>query len=732
MKKTSSSSIEQSYPANKKDKTSKKSMRSFLAKKNKPVLSETEGVLIDDANVSCESVDVSIDNANVSINDGGVPIEDTNALINDAGVPIKDANALVNEVGVPTEDTNALIDDAGVPIEDTNALINDAGVPIEDANAPLDDASVVEVTKVPKKSWRSYFSKENMQNSGKFSTLLLVLKNMRISKKLLLSFLVIAVVAAFVGCFGIFGQALIYGNTKTMFEEPVNALNAQSDMRSSFNIQRAIVWEAYATGQNKLALTKTKQTLVDCNNKIQLAFEIYNEAFPDWETETSYLTFRELYESMYAEFLVAIQYMSDEDTSMALAKLRSLSTDMDEAVQMLEELAIENMDAAVKLDKSAGTTFGLLTALQVVLLLLAFGSAISFAFFISKNIAGPIAEVEAAAKKLASGNLDVDIHYQSEDEIGQLSQAFLTLATLLKSIIPDIDWCLNALSMGDFTVESRAVDDYIGDFKPIYKSIVHIKQTLSETISQIFSTSEMVHNGALNMSQGAQALAEGATNQAESIDKLTETIGELVTQVDQSSQRVDLAATDAQKVEENARSSQKFMDNMVLAMERIDATSNKIHDIINAIEKIASQTNLLSLNAAIEAARAGEAGRGFAVVAGEIRNLAAQSAEAAVSTRKLIQTSVEEVQHGNSIVQETSHSIDLMITEIKGITEMIESIRTTSHKQSEFVESINQKIVEIDTLVQDTSATAQESSAVSEELSAQSDMLNDLIAHFKI
>ena len=158
-------------------------------------------------------------------------------------------------------------------------------------------------------------------------------------------------------------------------------------------------------------------------------------------------------------------------------------------------------------------------------------------------------------------------------------------------------------------------------------------------------------------------------------------------------------------------------------MERISSTSQEIQNIIGSIEEIASQTNLLSLNASIEAARAGEAGKGFAVVADQIGKLAGDSAQAAVNTRDLIEKSLQEIENGNQITEKT-------VAALNKILESMNDFANAAKGASE--SSTEQGIEQISSVVQSNSAAAEETSATSQELSAQSEGLKNLVGRFKL
>ncbi|MDD6215157.1 MAG: methyl-accepting chemotaxis protein [Roseburia sp.] len=178
--------------------------------------------------------------------------------------------------------------------------------------------------------------------------------------------------------------------------------------------------------------------------------------------------------------------------------------------------------------------------------------------------------------------------------------------------------------------------------------------------------------------------------------------------------------------------SKKQMAQMREAMDKIQESSQQVVGVIKAIEDIATQTNLLSLNASIEAARAGEAGKGFAVVAGEIGGLANESANAVNTTRELINVSLGEIEKGNAIVNDVITSLDEAVERVRVANGMIQDTAQMADTQMESIDQIRDGIDDMAQVVQDNSAMAEETSATSEELAAQSVTLNELVQRFEL
>lgn len=342
----------------------------------------------------------------------------------------------------------------------------------------------------------------------------------------------------------------------------------------------------------------------------------------------------------------------------------------------------------------------------------------------------PIQDIVEAANSITAGNLDIHLSINSEDEIGDLAAAFMETSHSLKNMIGDIASVLEGISRNDYTVDTQI--DYSGDFIKIKESFQYILHNLNSTMQDIRVSSEQVSIGADQMADTAQSLAADAAEQAQSIEQLGQSIKEVTSTVETNAAYAAEANSLVISVGNEVEQSNKKMEEMITAITEITETSKHIELIIQNIESIATQTNLLSLNAAIEAARAGEAGKGFAVVAQEIGELANQSAGAAQNTRKLIEDSIHAVENGTAIAAETENSMISLVEQIGKIITSIENIAAASNNQKEAILQVERSVLQISDVVQNNSGSAEESSATSEELKAQAETLSALLAGFQL
>lgn len=359
--------------------------------------------------------------------------------------------------------------------------------------------------------------------------------------------------------------------------------------------------------------------------------------------------------------------------------------------------------------------------------------SIGFGVYITRAITVPVSELEKAAENLAHGRLAAaSVDYTAQDELGHLADSMRSVTDSLLSIIYDEGYLLGEMASGRFDVSSKAEEKYVGDYRKILDSIRTINNSLSDTLMRINLSSDQVASGAEQVASGAQALSQGATEQAAFIEELASAIAGISSQVKENAEYADKANQRAGAAGAEAEESNRRMKNMISAMENISESSHEIGNIIKTIEDIAFQTNLLALNAAVEAARAGDAGKGFAVVAGEIRDLAARSAEASKNTAALIENSLNTVKDGTRIADETAHSLETVYESVRHVTRNMEQITNASRQQAYSIRQIEQGIEQISSVVQTNSATAEESAAASEELSAQAQLLKELTAQFQL
>lgn len=352
---------------------------------------------------------------------------------------------------------------------------------------------------------------------------------------------------------------------------------------------------------------------------------------------------------------------------------------------------------------------------------------------LGKSIGEPIKYYAERLRLLAGGDLHTEINKcETGDEIETLAQSTEEIVRDMNAVIEDIDGLLGEMAGGNFRIQIENEGLYAGDYQGLASSIKKLSFRLNETLLQIKNSAAQVEAGAIQIAQSSQGLAEGATDQAGAIEELSATVSTVTEQVESNTATIQETYQKAKEVSAVSDESSRAMELMKAAMQGISDTSRKIGDIVSNIEEIASQTNMLSLNASIEAARAGEAGKGFAVVADEIRKLAEESGQSVMSTRELIQNALDEIQKGNGITKETAEAMEKVIKGIDTIKEGSERVNMSSNQQLDSIHQIEQGIDQIAGVVQSNSAAAEENSAISEELSAQAVTLNELVSSFKL
>lgn len=345
-------------------------------------------------------------------------------------------------------------------------------------------------------------------------------------------------------------------------------------------------------------------------------------------------------------------------------------------------------------------------------------------------IIDPIQAASATLNELAEGNLKITMDGDFKGQHGKIKHDMNQTIEFLRAYVEEITHTLEEMSRGNFDLEITNL--YCGDFLAIKKALNQIAASLSTTLYDINVAASQVDIGAQQISDSGQALSHGTTEQASSIQELTASIEEVAAETKRNAQNANEANELAINVRSNAEVGNTQMVKMVAAMSEINDSSHNISKIIKVIDDIAFQTNILALNAAVEAARAGQHGKGFAVVAEEVRTLAARSAEAAKETTGLIEGSIDKVEVGTKIADETALGLAEILKQIEKVTDLVGRIARASNDQASEIAQINQGIEAVSQVVQTNSATAEQSAAASEELSGQAEMLKQMVDAFKL
>ena len=353
---------------------------------------------------------------------------------------------------------------------------------------------------------------------------------------------------------------------------------------------------------------------------------------------------------------------------------------------------------------------------------------------ITNSITEPVEQIDAAVASLRKGELsNVEmLTYESEDEFGDTIRNLKEAMGILADYVREISVEVKAIAQGDLTRNGDDITDFLGDFSELKTSLLYILKRFNSTLTEISNLAEQVSSNSSEVENASKSLADGATEQAGVIEELNATIDTVVDLAENTAKETQSASARVKASANKANEEKEKMNDLLKEMEHITEISKEIGNIITDIEDIASQTNLLSLNASIEAARAGEAGKGFAVVADQIGKLAADSAKSAVNTRDLIDKTLVEIEKGNTITRTTADAFNQIITDMESFAELAENTMEKANSQAESLEQIGQGIEQLSGVVQGNAAASEENTAISINLAEGAAKMHDRVNIFKL
>jgi len=508
--------------------------------------------------------------------------------------------------------------------------------------------------------------------------------NMKLSKKLISSFIIISMLAGIVGVVGTININKIDRDYSELYDHYGIPLENIGMVGIYFHKNRFLL-RALMMTDDKTLQEEYKKEITANDEVISEELTIFKSTIQSSDMMQSYTDLAALgaeFNTVRDQVMELAMSGQAEQANQLVSESQELSKKTDEAI---ENIFRDKNAIGQKIDDELTVATRNATIIMVIIIIFAMIMAIALGIFISRSISRPVNRLVETADRIADGDLDVKVIVESRDEIGQLAEAF-----------------------------SRMTDN------------------LNEIMSNISAAADQVASGAKQMSESSVLLSQGATEQASSVEQLTVSLEEVSTKIKNNADGAIQSTEYAVTAKDKAEKGNERMKEMLVAMDEINSSSASISKIIKVIDEIAFQTNILALNAAVEAARAGQHGKGFAVVAEEVRNLAARSANAAKETTEMIEGSIRKVDGGMKIANETASALSEIVKDITVMAELSKGAADYSAEQSVGVAQINQGLLQVSQVIQTNSATSEESAAASEELTGQAQMLKEQVTRFKL
>ncbi|WP_432239238.1 methyl-accepting chemotaxis protein [Herbaspirillum robiniae] len=509
--------------------------------------------------------------------------------------------------------------------------------------------------------------------------------DLRIARKLLITFTAILLLTAVQGVFSIVQLAKVNQASTDIATDSLPSVRHPLEAKVALARIRTVQLQHLLPG-NEGNVDNNEKIIADQLGVLNTALDKY-APLVDTDTEKGYFnaikadlaTFVKMHQTVAARVR---EQKIDEAREVLIKEVTPVYLRLFDSLDKVVKL---NVDAADATDKEAQVRYENSRTMIIVILACCIGLGLLLATWVARIVSRPLQDAMHVAQRVADGDLTVDIKPAGRDETGRLMQSL------------------------------KAMND----------SLLRIVSQVRQGTDTISTASREIASGNLDLSSRTEQQASSLEETASAMEELTSTVKQNADNARQANQLANSAS-------DVAVQGGSVVGQVVDTMGAINESSRKIVDIIAVIDGIAFQTNILALNAAVEAARAGEQGRGFAVVASEVRSLAQRSAAAAKEIKTLIDDSVAKVDTGSKLVEQAGTTMTEVVASVRRVTDIVGEITAASSEQSDGIEQVNIAITQMDEVTQQNAALVEQAAAAAGSLQDQAEKLAELVSVFKL